>query len=298
MPHHRLLIIYDIEGWAYYHNARALQKYAPDDFEVLVSTTYKQLLQAKDFDLILFLPFTHLGGLSAFCDEVDVHPIIVSVYSVGWGYANEWLEDTRALSDGVIITSYRMWDKAGRLGDTWYLPSGVDLDIFRVTTPIEDRQPRLLWCGSTFHRKIKGYDDIILPLKEKLQLSGLDLDLRLADSMGKAKYSLAQMAEWYNTGTIYACASLAEGTPNPALEAAACGCTIVTTPVGNMPELIRHGWNGYLVKWDVESFIQHICMALDRKSTLAQNMLLAIQEWGWEHRAKGYYDLFRLLIRQ
>ncbi|MEO8601389.1 MAG: glycosyltransferase [bacterium] len=39
-----------------------------------------------------------------------------------------------------------------------------------------------------------------------------------------------------------------EGTPNPALEAAACGCTVVSTPVGTLPELIRDAANGYLVE--------------------------------------------------
>ena len=49
------------------------------------------------------------------------------------------------------------------------------------------------------------------------------------------------MAAWYDTGTVYVVASQFEGTPNPALEAASAGCVVVSTPVGNMPELIRDG---------------------------------------------------------
>jgi glycosyltransferase involved in cell wall biosynthesis len=104
------------------------------------------------------------------------------------------------------------------------------------------------------------------------------------------------MAQWYNTGTIYICASLAEGTPFPALEAAACGCTIVSTPVGNMPELIQHGVNGFIVRWDVDAFLDHILIAVNHQTVLSQNMLKAIQPWTWRQRGKAFYDLFRKLI--
>lgn len=296
MSRYSILIVYDTEGWAYHNNARALQKYCQPDFEVLISSTYRELLSERSFDLVLFLPFSHTVELHADCDEMVNKPLIVSVFSVGWGYANEWLEEIRPCTDGVIISSHRMWDKSGRLDGTWYLPSGVDLELFNITRPIKQRQPKLLWCGSEFHRKVKGYDDILVPLRDCLQAQGLEVELRLVDSTGPAKYTPEEMAAWYNSGTIYLCTSLAEGTPNPCLEAAACGCTLIATPVGNMPELIQQGWNGYLVKWEIEAFLEKINDALPRYIVLAHNMQSTIRKWSWKHQAKGYFDLFRKLI--
>jgi glycosyltransferase involved in cell wall biosynthesis len=293
---YNILIVYDVPNWAYHFRAEALMKYAPEDFSVTISPSFKEFLYKENYHLVFFLPFAHVHQLTIYCNQIGKNPVIASSFNIGWGYANNWLEEAREHSDAVIINNFQMWDKSGRLPNTFYLPNGVDRDIFKYEVPIENRRPVLLWCGSEFHRKIKGYDDILIPLKDRLRNYGLQLDLRLINSNGQVKYSRQQMAQWYNAGTIYLCASLAEGTPNTALEAASCGCTIVSTPVGNMPELIEHGVNGYIVKWDVEAFLEHALAAIDNQVILAQNMLKAIEFWSWAEKSKDFYDLFRKLI--
>jgi glycosyltransferase involved in cell wall biosynthesis len=103
------------------------------------------------------------------------------------------------------------------------------------------------------------------------------------------------MADWYNTGTVLVCASATEGTPNPGLEAAACGCTVVSTPVGNMPELIRSGENGYLVERRVDALLEGVRTAVADYPRLARQMLADIQDWGWDRRSAAYFRLFRRL---
>jgi len=104
------------------------------------------------------------------------------------------------------------------------------------------------------------------------------------------------MAAWYNTGTIYVCASQREGTPNPALEAASCGCVVVSTPVGNMPELIEDGHNGRLVARDVDALLEAIVEVQARYQPMAENMQQTIEGWDWRHRAREYYDLFQQVL--
>ena len=293
---YNILIVYDVPDWAYHLRAKALMKYAPEDFSVTISSSFNELLHKEDYHLVFFLPFSHVRQLTEYCNQIGKNPFIATSFNIGWGYANNWLEEAREYSDAVIINNFQMWDKSGRLPKTFYLPNGVDRDIFKYEVPVENRSPRLLWCGSEFHRKIKGYDDILIPLRDRLEKHGLNLDLRLISSTGRAKYSSRQMARWYNTGTIYLCTSLAEGTPNPALEAASCGCTIVSTPVGNMPELIEHGVNGYIVKWDVDAFLEHTLEAIDHQTILTRNILKTVESWSWAEKSKDFYDLFRKLI--
>src|SRR4029077_12159719 len=122
-------------------------------------------------------------------------------------------------------------------------------------------------------------------LQARLRARGIDCELLLVDSRGPDKRTQREMAAWYNDGTVLVCASESEGTPNPALEAAACGCTVVSTPVGNMPELIRHDVNGYLVERDPAAFVAAIKRACDNYPRLARAMRADIQEWHWAARS-------------
>jgi glycosyltransferase involved in cell wall biosynthesis len=136
-------------------------------------------------------------------------------------------------------------------------------------------------------------------LAERLEEAGIDYDYRRVESdKPKSCFSTEEMVDWYNTGTVYVCASSSEGTPNPALEAAACGCTLVSTPVGNMPELIQDGSNGLLVPRDVvemEIAIRYCSLPMATEM-MATEMQEDIQSWHWRERSQQYYDLFRRLI--
>ena len=47
------------------------------------------------------------------------------------------------------------------------------------------------------------------------------------------------------------------------VEAAACGLPVVTTRVGNMPELIRDGENGFFVERDAADIAAKLCQLRD-----------------------------------
>lgn len=289
-------ILYDIPGWAYYHRACALKRLAPPDFDVSIGSDYGTALKSKKHDLVLQLAYSYVGDLKKHCDRAGHKCCIVSSYNVGWGYANKWLAGTMRPSYATIINSYDMWDKAGRLPTSYYIPNGVDRRVFKPKINIEKRPNKVLWCGSTGHQTVKGYRDILVPLRNLLKRKGIELDLKLTNSMRRDKLNHKQMAEWYNTGRIYVVASKNEGTPNPALEAASCGCPVVSTRVGNMPELIKDGVNGYLCDRSVTSLYTAIMKANQNIKPMSDSMLKEIAPWDWSIRAPEFYDLFRNLI--
>lgn len=54
----------------------------------------------------------------------------------------------------------------------------------------------------------------------------------------------ADVADWLRAMDVYINSSRSESFPNALLEAMACGCTVIGSHVGGIPELITHGENG------------------------------------------------------
>jgi glycosyltransferase involved in cell wall biosynthesis len=103
-----------------------------------------------------------------------------------------------------------------------------------------------------------------------------------------------EMLEFYRGLDVYIVASSMEGTPNPGLESAACGVALISTPVGNMPELIRPGENGFLIDRSVETLSSRLAQLRDDSALLQQmrhNIRQDILAWDWKIRAHAYGNM-------
>ena len=124
---------------------------------------------------------------------------------------------------------------------------------------------------------------------------------RTGASAHQGPLSPLEMPSFYHGIDYYLCTSWHEGTPNPALEAASCGVPVVSTSVGNMPELIRHGENGFFVEPTTECIVgrfrQVRSLDVDRYGAMSANMRKAIeQHWSWEARTGNFVEAFRALV--
>ncbi|GAF73474.1 unnamed protein product [marine sediment metagenome] len=289
-------VCYDSPGWAYWSRAKALQKYAPDDFEVTTGPDYGRAFKQKKHDLVLQLPYPYVKPMRNHITKGNYDMVLVAGFNAAWSAEGSWLPGVLKYADHAIINSQCCWEQAGKLPKTTWISNGIDRETFKPTTPAADRKPRVLWCGSRIHQANKGYHDILLPMKVELEKRGIAVDLKLTNSHSRRILPPAEMATWYNTGTIYVCASKHEGTPNPALEAASCGCVLVSTAVGNMPELIQNGVNGELVERSVQPIVDAVVRCQDRYAEMAQAMQESIRPWHWKERSRQYFDLFRRLL--
>ncbi|MEO1992349.1 MAG: glycosyltransferase family 4 protein [Pirellulales bacterium] len=296
-----LRIIYDVDGWAFHNRALALQKYAPSDFKVTIAELGKDrdlqgVIGKSAKDVLFVLPQLNMQGLKEELRRRRWNTKVVRSSNQGWPYWVSVFFDSYCDSDILIVNNRDYWEKAGRLTGTTAISNGVDLEVFSVKSSLEIRKPKVLWVGSSMGRKRKGYDDLLVPLQNELEKLGIPSDFLLVDSWGNKKLTRNEMVDWYNEGTVYVCTSKAEGTPNPCLEAAACGCVIVSTAVGNMPELIRQGVNGYLVNRDLGSFVNGIQTACENYLSLAKQMQKDIKKWHWAKRSAEFFQLFRNVL--
>lgn len=303
---YRVRLHYSHVGWAFHRRCVALQKYAPDDFEVDIAQWHPCLERTpmtKDYDLFLNLVPDHPALRLSLFPVAMSHPqaIIVGGLNVGWGHHEERLAMQQS-ADYIIVNNRELWERLDRPEGMTWISNGVDLDTFRITRPVAERTPRVLWTGCTHHctrTSIKGWGEVLRPLQKMLTEVGVESSFRMTDAGNPSeRYTTEQMVEWYNTGTIYVCASSSEGTPNPLLEAAACGCVPVSTRVGNAPELIHQYWNGELVDRNPREMFDAIVRCQRRNVVMSKEMLWRLHNrgWHWECKADQYFSLFRKLI--
>ena len=87
-------------------------------------------------------------------------------------------------------------------------------------------------------------------------------------------------------------ASTVDGTPNPALEAASCGLPILSNRIGNMPEFIEQGVNGFLVRRHIEDYAEKLRWMknnIPKCDKMGQRARQKIEdEWCWRETLNRY----------
>ncbi len=294
----RVLIVYDVKGWAYFHRACALQKYAPPEMEVVICCRDSvQWSEVGSYDLLFWMHFRTVATARAEIERRSLRiPLIVS-YNLGPDDDGELWRSTRRHADFVVVNNVHRWQCAGVESRTCAISNGVDELVFRPLTPIAKRPHRCLWVGSTKAASVKGYCAVLLPLEQALRTRGFECDFRLVDSLA-APARLSEMADWYNTGSYILCASIEEGTPNPILEGMACGCVAVSTHVGNVREFARDGWNCLIAERTVESFVEKLEIARQQREELSRRSVETMKGWGYRfgNRARYFYQLWARVI--
>lgn len=183
-----------------------------------------------------------------------------------------------------------------------YCPNGVDTGFF---LPDKDKEynPERIKIGCVGKvRGPKNFPVIERACKELDSLGVFESEIiKIPKNFKKAPLSLKKMREFYKRIDFYLCASFNEGTPNPALEAGACGVPIITTRVGNMKELIKRDENGFFIEPTVESVIE--CFKKVRSMTkedyakMSENIRRTItNDWSWDIRVKNFNKAFEKLV--
>ena len=180
--------------------------------------------------------------------------------------------------------------------EVFYTPNGVDTTFFHPAAATPSPPLRVGWAGSLNNHTAthRGVPNFIMPAVAAVP--GTELCLAAREERWRG---MEEMREFYQSLHVYVCASRSEGTPNPCLEAAACGVPVVTTPVGNMPELIRDGVNGLFVIRDVEyiaAALRRLRDAPELRERMGASAREAVKGWDWRHQAPRYAEMFGAVL--
>ena len=253
--------------------------------DVVLTYYWPNRWQLKKYNDILAKKIT-IGGISSPSDLEGQYK------EAAFNYLNS--------CDATFVHNLMLYEQyKGIFSKPFYLnPNGVDTEFY-CPGPIVSKAGPLIagWAGSlTNHGNIRGYYDIILPAIEKLE------GIKLSTAAREDKWrSPNEMLEFYRTLDVYLVASQFEGTPNPALEAAACGVPLIASRVGNMPELIKDGINGYLIDRTVDALMISLKKIRD-DAELRKNMRTTIRKdilaWDWSLMAQNYGRMIKETVNK
>lgn len=295
----RVAILADVRGWAWDRKSQALQRHLADEFQMEVAYIHGRPVSdpiPKGCDLYHTFEVFQASGLPAvlpFVTGMTAHVWRTWEQKYGAGTVRRWASAARAFHANSLMLVREMEVLLER--PICYVPNGVDEAFFRRTRQRAQNERLVVgFVGKPNPRKGSGL------VAKACEIAGVEL--RMVQRTYRDALGPEQMREFYQDLHVLAVASDMDGTPNPALEAAACGVAVVSNRIGNMPEFIATGENGILVERSVESLADAFTL-LARDVGAAVRMGEAAREtieraWTWRDLSRNYAAMWRGALAQ
>ncbi|MBW1778712.1 MAG: glycosyltransferase family 4 protein, partial [Deltaproteobacteria bacterium] len=331
----KITLVADTPGWAYDNISRNIRKHLGDTFDIRIvhvvdytdfDTAFLDLFCLNETDYIHFfwreylfamiksispktlashLPFE--CALDRFCEKIITLSIYDHLYLSPQEIADR--QGLFAITDAYSVCSKRLFSIYAERFDVppdVVIEDGVDPERFppkRLERFLEtDRELVVGWAGnSRWHfddaGDPKGLHTILKPAIARLRQEGISIRGSFAD-VSESIRPRSEMPDFYNSLDVLVCASAMEGTPNPVLEAMACGVPIVSTDVGIVPQVFGPLQSRFLLpERSVEAMAEKLReLAKNRLllPELSRENLSRIREWTWAGHMTKWMLLFKI----
>lgn len=332
----KVLVCPDQPGWAFDNISDAIVRNAPDSFivekyylGVAADRDLSRLLEtiiAENIDVVhvfwredLF-EFLSPASLLTYAKKLEI-PVADVIDSLGSRalttsvYDHLHLEEYQVqerlygfnMIDGYSVSSERLQriylNLRGIPAPDAVITDGVSLQSFRPAARSGGRsgQPPVIgWAGNSRWGHLEGNDPkgfyrLFEPSIALLKEMNVSFETDVADSQVRRR-DFSEMPSYYAGLDVLVCTSAAEGTPNPILEAMACGVAIVSTDVGIVPEAFGPEQSAFIVREPTpQNFAAAIKALLEdasRLESVRDENTKQIQAWAWEKRAKCWWPFW------
>jgi glycosyltransferase involved in cell wall biosynthesis len=285
-------------------------------------------LKTADYDLI-DAHYVYPDGFAAMLlAGILKKPVVVSARGSDINQFSEFkmirplIQQVLLRANGLIAVSQSLKDKMVQLGcgtdNLAVVGNGVDPQKFRPRPQMEMRQklglpsdrPIVLGVGNLnenkgFHilieavSRLRSRGVILLIIGEGPRRSDLEQQVLKAGLKDTVKLigtiPHGELSAWYSAADVLCLASAREGCPNVVLEAMACGCPVVGTRVGGIPELVVSPAFGTLVERSPEAFEAALVDALTRQ--WSHDAIVAhARSHGWDKVSAQVMDVYSTAV--
>lgn len=292
----RVLLAIDRPGWAFARIAARIVEHLSDEFDFVIAPQHECI----DGDCDLLVAFWY-GAVPLLRTDIRARRCVACLYDayswrrddggkrLGWAFAR---------ADALAVVNRRIAEDVASLHGlpVHIVEDGVDTAMFQPTSlPWRFRAG---WCGNSFPPASRAAQEDLKGLRIIREACAIaDVSLEVADVQDGAMIVHEHMPRWYEHISAYVCASLAEGTPNPVLEAMACGRPVISTNVGIVPDVVRDGENGWIVARTAPAFAEALATA--RAAPLRKMGRAAratVELWDWTFKVAAWRECFRATL--
>ena len=334
MKKKKIALVVDADNWAFANIANAIVKYVDKyEFEIfplsyLNNNLVKFFILAKDFDLLHFFWreciikfddnedyewYARQLGYSKLEEfkEKYVNDKIISTAVYDHMFTETEQEKTKEIfskCSNYYVSSQILKDIYDNM-DLKYKPKcvitdGVNLDEFYPMNEdrfknIKKRNLVIGWVGNSEwnadKEDFKGVNTILKPAIKELQKEGYPIEMYFADRKERM-IPHDQMIDYYSKIDVLICTSKNEGTPNPVMEAMACGVPFISTRVGIVPEVSGKKQSEYILEERTKECLKENIIKylnnLDSIEELRKENIKQIKNWSWEKVCKKFEKYF------
>lgn len=250
MAQQHILASISTRDWAFHNISRQLEVWLPRySFE---HATLCETVPGRGYDGAIVFYWAEAERLLS---SIGTKSLIVCFYDHGSWINSQIPTFLRVANraDCVVVGNVSLAQEiiaAGVKTPVEVCQDGVDLQMFPLRT--------FPWCftiGWTGHDIRDGDFKGIELIRQAAKLAAV----KIIEREYKHRIPHEEMAkQFYSHISCYVCASKSEGTPNPMLEALACGRPVITTRVGISEQVIHEGKTGVFVERDVNQIAEAI----------------------------------------
>lgn len=331
----KILLVCDTQNWAFSNIAKSMKKNLVNqlniDIDYIVNygdlnIFFDQLLQKK-YDIIHFfwrlVPCEFFNrNLNNYLKNIKDIKLISKPLITSSVYDHAFLDDKSiekysrkfdSIVDFYTVSSKKLFNIYSKIHGikkpNYIISDGVDLELFYpINTERFNKKKKKLIIGWVGNSKwsikkgddIKGIKTIIKPVIKKLQKDGFNVEEYFADR-NIAFIPLEKMVDYYKKIDVLICASKVEGTPNPVLEAMACGVPVISTNVGIVPEVFGEKQRSFIIKRRQNELISKIKFLYENPNTLKQlskENIKQIKNFTRVEESKKWFSFFKDSLEQ
>ncbi|KOP66246.1 hypothetical protein AMS62_14075 [Bacillus sp. FJAT-18019] len=329
----KIALITDVDYWAFGNIARQIEKNLSNKYDIsLVSfkdcdwDPVKLLFRTQDCDILHFFwrdmipvvlnPESYVSYLSNTFQtpEVFLNEMLYGKILSTSVYDHLFLNKSEIKQRVALFNTFKYYVSSEKLNDIYMsiqeypdpvmvIEDGVDEELFypinmkRFT--IRQRPLVIGWVGNSRWADgevdYKGFRTIVKPVIDEMVEEGYEVKPLYCDRVD-GFVAHEDMKLYYEKIDVLVCMSLVEGTPNPVLEAMACGVPIITTDVGIVPQVLGTKQKKFIVARTKEALKEKLVHLIRNRSELIElsdENILQISNWHWSkqcHKFEQYFD--------